>query len=407
MTTRHIARMAAAILLTVSTAQAAIINVPGDEPTIQAGIDAAMNGDEIVVAPGTYFETINFLGKAITLRSSGGPEVTIIDAGGDLGAGSVVTCDGAEGPGSVLQGFTITGGVAFEGGGMYNDGSSPTVIGCVFEGNSANLGGGIYVVSSSPTIVGCRFSQNSATGDGGAIYNLYGSPALFNCLMSANSAAELGGAIFSDLAWLSLTNCTLTGNTAHSGGGIANYAGVEMTLSNCILWANLATVGDVFSAQLWSTSSSETVNYTCIEDLSAALGGEGNIDSDPLFVDSANGDYRLQSASPCIDAGHNWSIVGITDTDLDGNPRFTDDLETPDTGCGVPVVVDMGAYEFQGDPFPVKLGDIDGDGVVGITDFLALLADWGSCTQTCCLADLDLDGNVGITDFLILLGNWG
>ncbi|MCZ6543318.1 MAG: hypothetical protein O6768_06600, partial [Planctomycetota bacterium] len=138
MTTRHNACVVAAtaMLLTVSTARADTIHVdaancpgPGNgseaDPycSIQTAIDNAVDTDEIVVAPGTYFETINFLGKAVTLRSSGGPEVTIIDAGGDLGAGSVVTCDAAEGPGSVLQGFTITGGVAFEGGGMYNDGS--------------------------------------------------------------------------------------------------------------------------------------------------------------------------------------------------------------------------------------------------------------------------------------------
>jgi len=67
----------------------------------------------------------------------------------------------------------------------------------------------------------------------------------------------------------------------------------------------------------------------------------------------------------------------------------------------------MGVYEYQGDPFPVKLGDIDGDGIVGISDFLALLADWGACVEECCLADFDLDGFVGINDFLILLAGWG
>ena len=51
--------------------------------------------------------------------------------------------------------------------------------------------------------------------------------------------------------------------------------------------------------------------------------------------------------------------------------------------------------------------DLEGDGNVGIVDFLALLDDWGSCVEQCCLADLDLDGNVGIIDFLLLLGNWG
>ncbi len=135
--------------------------------------------------------------------------------------------------------------------------------------------------------------------------------------------------------------------------------------------------------------------------------GAGNIDADPMFVDAGNDDYHLVSGSPAIDAGHNWAVVERTDADLDGNPRFADDPGTPDTGCGIPVVVDMGAYEYQGNPFPVKPGDIDGNGVVNVTDFLLLLAAWGPCLEDCCLADFDLNGDVGITDFLILLANWG
>ena len=89
-------------------------------------------------------------------------------------------------------------------------------------------------------------------------------------------------------------------------------------------------------------------------------------------------------------------------TDLDGNPRFVDDLGTIDTGNGDPPIVDMGAYEFQGTS--PCLWDCGGDsnGDVGITDFLALLAQWGS-PGSC---DFD-GGGVGITDFLELLGNWG
>ncbi len=78
--------------------------------SIQTAIDNAVDTDEIVVAPGTYFESITFLGKAITLRALDGPEVTIIDA---QGAGTVVTCESGEAPDTVLDGFTITGGAAF------------------------------------------------------------------------------------------------------------------------------------------------------------------------------------------------------------------------------------------------------------------------------------------------------
>lgn len=112
-----------------------IINVPGDQPTIQAGIDAASDGDAVVVAPGSYNEVINFLGKAITLRSAKEAEVTTIDGTGfDLN--SVVTCNSGEGSGTVLSGFVVTGGTGSScplsdscGGGMFNFNSSPTATG--------------------------------------------------------------------------------------------------------------------------------------------------------------------------------------------------------------------------------------------------------------------------------------
>src|SRR5262245_15837686 len=69
--------LAAGILTLV--ARADTLHVPSEYPTIQAAIDAAVDGDEIIVAPGTYHEAINFNGKALHLHSSDGPETTIID----------------------------------------------------------------------------------------------------------------------------------------------------------------------------------------------------------------------------------------------------------------------------------------------------------------------------------------
>ena len=110
--------------------------------SIQDAIDAAApSGDDIEVQPGTNNETINFNGKAVTVRSTDplDPAVvaaTIIDA---QGAGTAVTCDSGEGPGTVLDGLTITGGDSSSGGGaMRNSGSSPTVNNCTLSGNSAD-----------------------------------------------------------------------------------------------------------------------------------------------------------------------------------------------------------------------------------------------------------------------------
>src|SRR5437016_11786219 len=94
--------------ITPHTARAATINVPASQPTIQAAINAASNGDTVLVAPGTYRENINFMGKAITVTSSSGPSVTTINGGA---AGSVVTFTSNEGTNSVLSGFTITNGL--------------------------------------------------------------------------------------------------------------------------------------------------------------------------------------------------------------------------------------------------------------------------------------------------------
>ncbi len=345
-----------AVLAVVTATQAATIHVdaancpgPGNgseaEPycSIQTAIDNAVDTDEIVVAPGTYLEAINFLGKAIWLHSSGGAEVTTIDGTGFF---HVVQCVSGEGPDTVLDCFTITGGNANGGsypgnwgGGMHNDGSSPTVTNCTFSGNMADgLGGGMSNFGSSPTVTNCTFSGNSAFTHGGGMSNFLSNLAVTNCTFSGNTA-NIGGGMYNNLLTRpSVTNCTFSDNDAViDGGGIYNVSNC-LAMASCVLWGDSPNaIGD---------AGRSTVAHC---DVQGGWPGTGNIDADPLFVDPDNGDLRLQAGSPCIDAGDNTAVPLDIMTDLDGNTRFVDDPDTPDSGFGDPPVVDMGAYELQVD----------------------------------------------------------
>ncbi len=199
-----------AIVLTASGGvRAATIQIPKDFPTIQAGIDAAVAGDEVVVAPGTYVENINFLGKAITVRSSNPNDAavvlsTIIDGGG---SGTVVLCTSGEGSDTVLSGFVVTGGVASfgSGGGMANFDSSPTVTNCSFIENTAVRGGGMANVNSSPTVTNCSFTGNTADF-GGGIFNNVHRPTVTNTEFCINTPDAIDGP-FTDGGGNSLEYC--------------------------------------------------------------------------------------------------------------------------------------------------------------------------------------------------------
>ncbi len=365
------------------------IHVPAAFATIQEAIDDldTLDGDVIVVAPGTYFENVNFFGKAITLRSidPNDPQVvaaTTIDGGG---FDTAVVCNSGEGPGSVLEGFTITHASAAVGGGMFIFLSSPTLINCTFIDNDAEFGGGLSInVSSSPTVFNCRFLGNLADQGGGVYVSASSSVLLVNCTLGGNVANE-GGGVITCGGSATMINCTLSDNTAINAGGGMYVCDGTPSLANCIVWGN--TPGQIFQ-----DVPVVAVTYSNVQ---GGFMGAGNIDADPLFTAG----LRLSPDSPCIDAADNTMVPkGIT-VDLDGGPRFVDDPGTTDTGIGAPPIVDMGACEFQPCPW-----DCDGnDGIVGIVDFLQLLGDWNMVDSPC-----DFDGaGVGITDFLMLLANWG
>jgi hypothetical protein len=202
------------------------------------------------------------------------------------------------------------------GGGVWNS----TLNNCTLSGNSAAYGGG----ASGGTLNNCTLSGNSAYGDpfgeGGFGGGAYGGT-LNNCTLSGNRASAVGpydssgGGAFEG----TLNNCTLTGNRADFGGGASGG-----TLNNCLVYFNTAEGGANYD-------SSCTLNYSCT--MPMPTNGVGNITNAPLFVDQAAGNLRLQSNSPCINAGLN--VFAPAGLDLDGYPRI------------VGGTVDMGAYEYQ------------------------------------------------------------
>jgi hypothetical protein len=240
----------------------------------------------------------------IRVQSVNGPQTTfIVGAEASGGGNGTNAVRGVYMSAGLLAGFTITNGHTgnFASGALWHDCN----------------GGGISF-SGSGMASNCVLTGNLASQWGGG--SCYGT--LYNCTLSGNSACQGGGSCQGKLY-----NCTSIGNSASYGGG--SYQGA---LKNCIVYSNSATV----SGSNWYRSS---FSYSCTAPLPA---GAGNISSDPLFIDSTNANYRLSSASPCINAGHN-SYCSAT-TDLDGNPRV------------IGGVVDMGAYERQ------EAGtDVDGD----------------------------------------------
>jgi parallel beta-helix repeat protein len=199
------------------------LNVPGNYPTIQSAIDAAANGDTVLVAPGTYAEGIDFKGKAITVTSAQGASVTAIDGSGLV---RVVNFSGGEGRGSVLQGFTIQHGYA--------------------AGANGYSGAGIQVLSASPTLSGNSIVDNIACGSGAGVFVSFGSPLIQGNTISRNSqqlgcsGGNGGGVYVGGAASAQLLGNTISNNKNDFGGGIALFAAGTPTLSNNRVFGNTA-----------------------------------------------------------------------------------------------------------------------------------------------------------------------
>jgi len=392
-------QVAILILATMASLSAGnVIHVPGDQPTIQAGIGAATNGDTVLVAAGIYYENINFNGKAITVASEQGAGLTVIDG---QSHGSVATFATSEGPNSILSGFTLQGGQSgFDDGGVRISSASPTIQNNVIRNNSV----GISVRFGSPLIQGNTVRNNSTdtsagkTGGGirigggpgaqvinnviennilfggnGAGISLFaaGNPTISGNIIRQNKASGLSPCAQGGGMWIVnqsdalIVNNVITGNSAGCGGGIywlVPFGARGPFLINNTIAANTAPQGSGVFAD-GSDAQAQLVNniVAAPSGQTAVYCGNSNNQNPPIF------------GSNDVFGDTTYGGICGNQTGLNGNisadPLFFDpasgDFHTPSTSP----IVDVGtadsapAFDQEGNARPV---DGNGDGTPAI-----------------------------------------
>lgn len=226
------------------------LHVPGEYAEIQLAIDAAVNGDIVLVARGTYQENIDFLGKEIEVIADEGPFVTEIDGSNPPhhDYSSVVSFRNSEGNGSVLRGFTLANGwgnlyddpqhgQGYCGGGIFcGENTSPTIVDNIIKDNWAPMaGGGLFCKFASPVIRGCTFDDNYGGSRGGGTSIDESTVSLIDCTFIDNHSSMSAGAMFNEDSQILVERCRFIGNTAWwNAAGVFNYDCAELKFKNCL-----------------------------------------------------------------------------------------------------------------------------------------------------------------------------
>lgn len=407
------------------------LHVPVFYPTIQAGINAAWDGDTVVVSDGIYSGSgnrdISFFGKIITVKSLNGPDGCIIDCGGSAGnphRGFDFRFWDHVDPNAVIDGFTIKNGYVTDnpnnishpgyGGAIFSIGAHPSIKRCIIKDNWAAIdGGAIYAVSRTGLdgllhLNNCIVIGNTAGENGGGIWlNDHGT--IEDSIVAGNKSGKNGAGVWAFGDCHKIGNCTLSNNTAGLSGGAVFAEGGDISdsrlqISNCILWDNTAAAGS--EAAITDINPQDSiipvlaVYYSDIRggtDSVVADGnsilewGAGNIDQDPCFVNSEIRNYHIRYDSVCIDAGDpNLNYSG--QTDIDGERRVAG------------TAADIGADEYYR-----SRGDFNADGTVDLTDFAVLSAAWQSISgdnNYNGICDLEDDGRIDIYDLSLFFEDW-
>ncbi|UCB53028.1 MAG: right-handed parallel beta-helix repeat-containing protein [Candidatus Zixiibacteriota bacterium] len=308
-----------------------IIRVPADYPTIQEAIDVAVDCDTVLVAPGIHFgignRNIDFLGKAITVKSEKGPDSTVINC---QDYDRAFYFHSSETAGSRLEGFSI------------------------INAEVVDRGAGILCVNSCPLIINCSVSSSRVSGQDGT-----------------------GGGIACDnLASPTITNCTIVRNRSSEGGGIWCGMNCNPVIENSIIAFNIGGgIYGVHASSSCSISCSDVYGnsgYDYGGFISDQTGINGNISECPLFCDMSANWFSINTESYCAPANNDCQVLmGAWETGCD----FLCGDATGDDLNDIADLVYLINYLFRFDPPPEPLqsGDANCDGEINIGDLVYLI----------------------------------
>ncbi|MHA2344368.1 MAG: right-handed parallel beta-helix repeat-containing protein, partial [Candidatus Hodarchaeales archaeon] len=321
--------LAFVFILLAGYTSATIINVPGDYPTIQQGINASTNGDTVIVEDGVYTENIDFIGKSITVMSENGAESTSIQIANS--AVPVVSFINGETRASTIMGFSIVGDLSFWG--IHVISSSPTIYnniimlheagirvesgGALIRKNeislcehidiSLNKGAGIYMDYSSGAIIDSNSIHHNVAHVAPAIVVTYSNDIFVSHnIMYSNISEDYISCYGSDNS----TNIEFVNNTCVNNSTNGSYLGAFFisTGANVNVINNITAFNGDYGFFNSGGNSNIYIDYN--DSYGNSQGnyygytpGAGSISLDPLFVYPGNNDYHLLVGSPCIDAG--------------------------------------------------------------------------------------------------------
>jgi thermitase len=294
----------------------------------------------------------------------------------------------------------------FYGGGVFNEGGSSAFDECVFSENIANQGdGGAFYNDYYASVIfaDCRFGNNSSGYWGGAICDYWGYLNLTNCILYGNSAVVAGGGMYFEVSFATIMNCTFTSNTSVRGYGFACDSSFRSSIqiTSSILWDN---VNEIYN----NDHSLISVTYSDVRRSSGTWTGTGNKNMDPLFANTAKGDYHLKSKAGRWDPiSKSWVIDAVHSPCIDtGNPVSDWSGELWPHGMRI----NMGAYggTAQASMSLSNIGDIrdlNGDDLVNWDDVLLIADNWNS-EDIPSKEDLNRNGRVDVNDLIFYYGNW-